>query len=576
MDQVEKISQKIGEFTDIKEILDIVASAHMGIWSIELVEGEEPRMYADETMKMLLGITGQERTPEKTYTDWFAQVAPEAVESVLSSVARMQQGYFDENTYLWIHPTKGKRYVRCGGTAQKIEGGYVLRGYHYDVDEVVRKEQEQTDQLKKALNDKNEYYNTLGTLEGIFYSMHVLDLRKDTAIEFNSKDEVKEIVNHEQGAVEMMVQVMSAVTVDEHKEEALRFTDLTTLADRMKGKKIISKQFVGKHTGWFLANFVTMETDEEERPTKVIYTTRVIDEEKKQEEKLIQKSQTDELTGLFNRRAYEEDIYAHEYTPEEDEFIYISLDVNGLKVINDTKGHIAGDELIIGACQCMKRSLGPYGKLYRIGGDEFVAIITSQVQRIEEILAGFDETIKNWSGDLVDSLSISYGWIDKEEEPDFSVRQLGAVAEQRMYKAKEAHYRKAGFDRRGQKDAHKALCDLYTKILKINVYDDSYQIVNMDMSEQTEEKGFSDSISKWLKGFGESGQVHPDDLQDYLKYTDRRYIQEYFAQEKTSLHIFYRRKFEDGFKQVMMEIIPTQDYSHDNQSLFLYVKSIDK
>lgn len=39
--------------------------------------------------------------------------------------------------------------------------------------------------------------------------------------------------------------------------------------------------------------------------------------------------------------------------------------------------------------------------------------------------------------------------------------------------------------------------------------------------------------------------------------------------------IQYRRKYEDGFKRVMMEIIPASDYATDNQSLFLYVKNID-
>lgn len=356
----------------------------------------------------------------------------------------------------------------------------------------------------------------------------------------------------------------------------LAFTDLTTLAERMQNKKIISMQFIGKRMGWMLVSFITMDKDENGKPTKVICTTRVIDEEKKQEERLIKKSQTDELTGLLNRRAYEEDIYAHNDKPLEEQFIYISLDVNGLKVINDSEGHMAGDELIIGSCQCMKKSLGSYGKLYRIGGDEFVAILTENVQNIDSILNDFDQTIANWSGELVDSLSISYGWISKEEEPTFSVRQLGAIADQRMYEAKSEHYKKTGVDRRGQVDAHKALCDLYTKILRINITDDTYQIVNMDMSEQTADKGFADSISAWLTSFGMSGLVHPDDLQEYLKYTNLEYMREYFAGNKTSLSIFYRRKMGDEFKQVMMEIIPTNDYSNEDQSLFLYVKNIDK
>lgn len=558
------------------EIRDIIASANMGTWHIELVDGKEPRMFADDTMKMLLGIDGHEETPEQTYTEWFSNIVPEAVQSVLDSVARMEQGDFDENTYLWMHPTKGKRYVRCGGTAQKIEGGYVLRGYHYDVDDVVREDQAKVSMLREALDEKNAYYSTLGSLGGIFYTMHVLDLIEDTAHEYNTKDDVRAIVNHTDGAVEMMEQVMSAVTVDEYKAEALEFTDLTTLADRMKGQKIISKQFVGKHTGWFLASFITMEKDEEDRPTKVIYATRVIDEEKKQEQKLIRKSQTDELTGLYNRRAYEEDIYAHNDIPAEGDYIYISLDVNGLKVVNDTLGHMAGDELLVGASNCMKKSLGPYGRIYRTGGDEFVAILFCNEDKTKEVLADFDGTIAGWSGKLVDSLTISYGWISKYEEPEFSTRQLGAVAEQRMYEAKSEHYRKAGVDRRGQKDAHKALCDLYSKILRINITDDTYQIVNMDMDEQTAEKGFAESISEWLISFGKTGQVHPDDLEEYLKYTDLNYMREYFAGDKTSLHVFYRRKFGDGFKQVMMEIIPTNDYRNDNQSLFLYVKNVEK
>lgn len=451
----------------------------------------------------------------------------------------------------------------------------MLRGYHYDVDDTVREEQAKVIMMQETLNAKNEYYSTLGTLGDIFYSMHVIDLVEDTVEEFSAKHEVKEIVNRKKGAVEMMIQVMNAVTEESYKESALAFTDLTTLAERMTGKKVISRQFIGMRTGWFQAEFITMEQNEMGQPTKVIYTTRIIDEEKKQEEMLIQKTQTDEMTGVLNRRAYEEDIYEHNDTPDTEEFTYVSLDVNGLKVVNDTLGHMAGDELIVGACWCMKKSLGAYGRLYRIGGDEFVAILFCDEEKVKEVLHDFDQTIVNWKGKLIDSLSISYGWINKNEEPEMSVRQLGAIAEQRMYDAKTMHYKRMGVDRRGQQDAHKALCESYTKILKINITEDSYRIINMDEGEQIVEKGFAETISEWLMSFGTSGQVHPEDLQEYLRLTDLKYMRGYFGDNKSSLHIFYRRKYEDEFKRVMMEIIPANDYSADNQSLFLYVKDID-
>ena len=132
------------------DIRDIVAAAHLGMWHIELIEGSEPRMIVDEVMARLLGIEDQVLTPEETYDAWFSRIKPEAVDSVLASVAKMEQGVADENTYLWIHPTKGERYVRCGGTGRAVDGGFVLRGYHYDVDAAVRSEQDKQVALEQA------------------------------------------------------------------------------------------------------------------------------------------------------------------------------------------------------------------------------------------------------------------------------------------------------------------------------------------------------------------------------------------------------------------------------------------
>ncbi|MCR5747365.1 MAG: sensor domain-containing diguanylate cyclase [Lachnospiraceae bacterium] len=562
-------------FKEISSIRDIIASANMGTWRMELIDGEEPRMYVDDTMKALLGVSDKEITPEETYNNWFKNITPQAFSSVLRSVERMKQGVFDENTYLWNHPEKGERYVRCGGTAQKIDGGYLVSGYHYDVDDVVREDLAKVVMLQEALDEKNDYYNTLGTLAEIYNSLHVIDLVEDTIVEFSANDKFKDLVSHKRGASEMMIEVMSALSADECREKALEYIDLKTLAERMQNKKHISAQLISKRIGWFLANFITMDSDDG-KPTRVVFTTQSIDEAKKQEEKLIYKSRTDELTGLLNRRAYEEDIYEQNNLPENDHFVFISLDVNGLKVVNDTLGHAAGDELLSGASECMVKSLGPHGNLYRTGGDEFIAILFCDEAKLKEILADFDETMACWKGKLIDGLTISYGYISKEEEPQKSVRELGIIADKRMYEAKSAYYRKTGVDRRGYKEAYGALCELYTKILKINITDDTYRIINMDIDEKSTEKGFNDKISAWLSSFGTSGQVHPDDLKEYLNKTNIQFMRDYFGKNKTSLSIFYRRKYGKEFKSVVMEIIPANDYSATDQSLFLYVKNIER
>ncbi len=131
----------------------IIEAAEMGTWRIEFVEGKQPRMLADARMLELLGLkrSAEDMAPEDIYDAWYSRIKPDAVQSVLDSVARMEAGFRDENTYLWVHPTLGERYVRCGGTAIPIEGGYQLRGYHYDVDEIVREKAHQNKLLKDAL-----------------------------------------------------------------------------------------------------------------------------------------------------------------------------------------------------------------------------------------------------------------------------------------------------------------------------------------------------------------------------------------------------------------------------------------
>lgn len=284
----------------------------------------------------------------------------------------------------------------------------------------------------------------------------------------------------------------------------------------------------------------------------------------------------DELTSLLNRHAYEVAMEQHRIALSDTNFAYVAMDINGLKVVNDTLGHKAGDELICGATDCMRICLGAYGKLYRVGGDEFVAIIHATQKELDFIRTDLEDKVMNWRGNLVSNLSISVGIASKREFPSYPIDELAVIADERMYEDKNEYYKKTGIDRRGQHSAYAALCASYTKILKVNVTTDSHSIICMNQNEQTSQKGFSASISKWLHDFAASGQVHPDDCDQYFKATDINVIRDYFRKGQRSLNIFYRRKSENGYRQSKMEMIPAEDYSETDMNLYLYVKDIDK
>lgn len=426
----------------------------------------------------------------------------------------------------------------------------------------------------KTEQEKNEQLSILVSMADIYYSMHLLNLETNTIKEYRAENEVKEVVAKNYELDRTMKDVMMATTEPEYLDSALEFTDTHTLAERMRNRKIITREFVGKRLGWFEMAFIAIDSDKDGRPTRVMCVTRSIDAAKKKEARLIEKSLTDGLTGLYNRYAYESDIITYGKTPLEDNFVYVSMDVNGLKMVNDSLGHAAGDELLLGACACMKQCLGSYGRLYRTGGDEFVALIFANEKELKKIQKDFEDTLAAWSGKQIHDLSVSCGYVSKRERSSDTIREMSELADKRMYDAKEYYYQSRGIDRKVQSMAQNALFELYAKVLQINITDDTYQVVKNSLDEKYEDSEPYDRISSWLKGIAENGLIHPDDKKEYLEKTDLTYLKTYFSEKNSSLRLFYHRKRSDEYQRVMMEIIPTAEYTADNQRLFLYVKYI--
>lgn len=180
----------------------------------------------------------------------------------------------------------------------------------------------------------------------------------------------------------------------------------------------------------------------------VMLQNEIIATEKRNVQEWMKKSNTDELTGFYNRNAYETDLKKMENGIQNENFVYISIDVNSLKSVNDVLGHNAGDELLIGAADCLRRCLSPYGKVYRIGGDEFSALIYADEEQLTKICSAIEEQTENWSGKMVHSLALSYGYVTRKEADRMSVRQMAVVADKRMYEAKNEYYRRTGIERR--------------------------------------------------------------------------------------------------------------------------------
>lgn len=157
---------------------------------------------------------------------------------------------------------------------------------------------------------------------------------------------------------------------------------------------------------------------------------------------------TDDLTGLLNRHAYEEDCKKILENKSLSQITMIMMDVNGLKTVNDTYGHMAGDELIIGAAKCIETIMGKYGKVYRTGGDEFMALIECTRSQLKDMLGTFDHITENWKGTYQSELVISKGIVVCEEHEDMTFEEMKELADKLMYEDKDEYYRRTGKTRR--------------------------------------------------------------------------------------------------------------------------------
>ncbi len=97
-------------------------------------------------------------------------------------------------------------------------------------------------------------------------------------------------------------------------------------------------------------------------------------------EALTEQARTDNLTGLGNQRAFQEAMSAAiaERTANGSPFVVLAIDLDGLKQINDTLGHIAGDARIKEVADCIRNVVGARGAVHRTGGDEFMVILPGQ------------------------------------------------------------------------------------------------------------------------------------------------------------------------------------------------------
>lgn len=377
--------------------------------------GYEARAFQNDVPGNLEHAWGNLLCPEdqsaarQIFTDYFHS----DTESLYENVFRMKR---KDGTYSWIW-SRGKMLRDADGRPSGI-----MIGLHIDITNMKELESE-------LYLEKEQFKTTLLSIgEGV-------------------------ISTNQSGQIEVMNQVAEELTGWNQKDakgrfltQVYRITDertgqtITDLAERvilsgetlkMTGGKVLHSR---DGTEYPIEDQVTPIRNRRGVPSGVVIVFRDFSEQKKRNREIEYLSYHDQLTGLYNRRFFEEELKRTD-SERNLPFTIAMLDLNGLKLINDAFGHHAGDTLLLKATDAIKNTFRDHDVIARIGGDEFAVLLPLTSPDVaERRLAGLKQDLAARTIQGV-NVSISTGFATKQSAEE-DVYEVLRKADHQMYQDK--------------------------------------------------------------------------------------------------------------------------------------------
>lgn len=134
---------------------------------------------------------------------------------------------------------------------------------------------------------------------------------------------------------------------------------------------------------------------------------------------------------------------------KKDAYLLIMFDVNGLKHANDTMGHETGDKLISSVGRGIKEAVASSGKVFRIGGDEFMAVLLTDSEEVgKDIIKKTEDVFAKMTEELGMTISAASGLTIRM--PDEDIKDAKKRVDEAMYICKQRYYQQVGNDRRNR------------------------------------------------------------------------------------------------------------------------------
>lgn len=232
------------------------------------------------------------------------------------------------------------------------------------------------------------YNNELAlAIKQMFFAVYILDIKADSFTQVESIGWISEIIGKSVKASAALNRMTSQLVMHESKGAMSVFNDITTMSERIGNKPLICQDYKSITGDTSRAVIVPIEWDRNGEVTRVLYASRYIYQEPKNNE-------LDELTGVYTRNSFvrpaEEWIAARPFS----KINIIIADIKNFKLVNSVYGEANGDELLKAMAVFMQKHFDG-GICARYGADQIVCMYSSttgyEMEWYEDLLLEFAE-----------------------------------------------------------------------------------------------------------------------------------------------------------------------------------------
>ena len=402
--------QKINEQNDF---LSTILEVQSGL--VILLDPEGKIVRFNKACERLTGYK-EEEVKGKTVWELFLDKNKEKVKSVFTQLKN--KDYPNKSENYWLTKTGEKKEISWANNVildDKGEIKYIV-GTGIDISDRI----EQEEKLKEQKAYFEQLFNNSPEAIVLLDNKHrVLKANKKFEVLFGFKE--SEIINRN---------IDNLILPEEYLEKGKAYTEKVKNGKKVSGESL-RKNKEGKKIDVFLQGF-PIELSDGQIGIYALYND--ITERKKREKRIEYLSFHDEMTGLYNRRYFENELKRLDSSRKYPITIIIG-DLDGLKAVNDSCGHKKGDEYIINTASILKSTARSEDIIARIGGDEFALILPlTDYNEAAGICNRIRDNIKKFNSQnkLSKELSISLGF-EVLKNSEQSLDEVFKKADDNMY-----------------------------------------------------------------------------------------------------------------------------------------------